>query len=59
VAELTFPVMAAAVGYFAFGATLDGTQWIGVAITSSVVLLLTVTAPRIVTVRREVVPATS
>jgi drug/metabolite transporter, DME family len=58
-AELTFPVTAAAVGYFAFGATLDGTQWIGVLITTTVVLLLPVTAPRMVAVRREVVPATS
>jgi DME family drug/metabolite transporter len=58
-AELTFPVTAAAVGYFAFGATLDGTQWIGVAVTSTVVLLLPVTGPRVVAVRREVVPATS
>ena len=59
-AELTFPVTAAAVGYFAFGATLDGTQWIGVAVTATVVLLLPVTGPRVVTVRRdELVPATS
>jgi drug/metabolite transporter (DMT)-like permease len=59
-AELTFPVTAAAVGYFAFGATLDGTQWIGVAVTTTVVLLLPVTGPRVVTVRREdLVPATS
>ena len=28
-AELTFPVTAAAVGYFAFDATLDGSQWLG------------------------------
>ena len=33
-AELTFPVTAAAVGYFAFDATLDGTQWLGVAVTT-------------------------
>jgi DME family drug/metabolite transporter len=59
-AELTFPVTAAAVGYLAFGATLDGTQWIGVALTAVVVLLLPVTGPRIVAVRRkELVPATS
>jgi drug/metabolite transporter, DME family len=59
-AELTFPVTAAAVGYFAFDATLDGTQWLGVAVTTAVVLLLPVTGPRVVTVRRrEPVPATS
>jgi drug/metabolite transporter, DME family len=59
-AELTFPVTAAAVGYLAFGATLDGTQWVGVAVTAVVVLLLPVTGPRVVTVRRkELVPATS
>jgi drug/metabolite transporter, DME family len=59
-AELTFPVTAAAVGYLAFGATLDGTQWVGVAVTAAVVLLLPVTGTRIVTLRRkELVPATS
>jgi len=59
-AELTFPVTAAAVGYLAFGATLDGTQWVGVAVTAVVVLLLPVTGARVVTVRRkELVPATS
>jgi drug/metabolite transporter, DME family len=59
-AELTFPVTAAGVGYLAFGATLDGTQWVGVAVTAVVVLLLPVTGPRVVTVRRkELVPATS
>ena len=58
-AELTFPVTAAAVGYFAFDATLDGTQWLGVAITTTVVLLLTVTAPRIVSVPRDLAPATA
>ena len=52
-AELTFPVTAAAVGYFAFGAKLDTSQWLGVAITSAVVLLLPVTAPRVVRVPRE------
>jgi len=58
-AELTFPITAAAVGYLAFGRTLDGTQWIGVAITAAVVVLLTVTAPRVVTVPRDVAPATT
>ena len=59
-AELTFPVTAAAVGYFAFDATLDGTQWLGVAVTTTVVLLLPVTGPRVVTVpRREPVPVTT
>lgn len=58
-AELTFPVTAAAVGYFAFDATLDGSQWLGVAVTTGVVLVLPITGPRVVRVRREVVPATS
>jgi DME family drug/metabolite transporter len=58
-AELTFPVTAAAVGYFAFDATLDGSQWLGVALTSCVVLVLPLTGPRVVRVPREVVPATS
>jgi DME family drug/metabolite transporter len=58
-AELTFPVTAAAVGYLAFGATLDGSQWLGVALTTIIVLLLPVTAPRVVRLRRkELVPAT-
>ena len=58
-AELTFPVTAAAVGYLAFDATLDGTQWLGVAVTTTVVLLLPITGARVVAVRRDVVPATS
>lgn len=59
-AELTFPVTAAAVGYLAFGASLDGTQWVGVALTTTVVALLPVTAPRVVRMRKdELVPATS
>lgn len=58
-AELTFPVTAAAVGYFAFDATLDGSQWLGVAVTTAVVLILPITGPRVVRVPREVVPATS
>jgi DME family drug/metabolite transporter len=59
-AELTFPVTAAAVGYLAFDATLDGSQWLGVALTTTVVLLLPVTAPRVIRMRRdELVPATT
>ena len=58
-AELTFPVTAAAVGYLAFDATLDGSQWLGVALTTGVVLVLPITGPRVVRVPREVVPATS
>jgi drug/metabolite transporter, DME family len=58
-AELTFPVTAAAVGYIAFDATLDGSQWLGVALTSAVVLVLPITGPRVVALPREVVPATS
>lgn len=58
-AELTFPVTAAAVGYLAFDATLDGSQWLGVGVTTLVVLLLPVTGARVVRVRGEkLVPAT-
>jgi drug/metabolite transporter (DMT)-like permease len=39
-AELAFPVTAILVGYFKFGQTLTGWQWIGVATTSLVVALL-------------------
>jgi drug/metabolite transporter (DMT)-like permease len=39
-AELAFPTTAVIVGYVAFGAALTGTQWLGVALTSAVVLLL-------------------
>ena len=52
-AELAFPVTAAAVGYFAFGATLEASQWAGVAVTSAVVLLLPVTGSHVVRIRRE------
>ena len=52
-AELAFPVTAAAVGYLAFDATLDGSQWLGLAITSAVVLALPITGPRAVRLRRE------
>ena len=45
---------AAAVGYFAFDATLDGSQWLGVAVTTGVVLVLPITGPRVVRVPREV-----
>src|SRR6476619_3323381 len=48
VAELAFPVVAIAVGYFAFDATLTGTQVVGVALTSLVVLLLPVRGPALV-----------
>jgi drug/metabolite transporter (DMT)-like permease len=41
-AELAFPVTAAIVGYLKFGATLTSTQWLGVAVTSAVVVLLPV-----------------
>ena len=39
-AELAFPVSAILVGYFKFGQTLTGSQWLGVALTSLVVVLL-------------------
>ena len=59
-AELAFPVTAAAVGYLAFDSTLDGSQWLGVAVTSAVVLLLPVTGREIVRLRGEkLAPATA
>jgi len=39
-AELAFPVSAILVGYFKFGQTLTGWQWVGVATTTIVVALL-------------------
>ena len=48
IAELAFPVVAITVGYFAFDATLTGTQVVGVALTSLVVLLLPVRGPALV-----------
>lgn len=39
-AELAFPVTAILVGYFKFGQTLSGWQWVGVAVTTAVVALL-------------------
>ena len=52
-AELTFPVTAAAVGYFAFDATLEGSQWVGLALTTLVVALLPIQGLRVVRVRGE------
>jgi drug/metabolite transporter (DMT)-like permease len=57
VAELTFPVVAIAVGYLAFDATLTSTQVAGVALTSLVVLLLPRRAPVLVEDRARPVPA--
>jgi drug/metabolite transporter (DMT)-like permease len=45
IAELAFPITAVLVGYFKFGQTLTGWQWVGVALTSTVVALLP-TRPR-------------
>jgi drug/metabolite transporter (DMT)-like permease len=56
-AELTFPVVAIAVGYLAFDATLTSTQVAGVALTSLVVLLLPRRAPVLVEDRTRPVPA--
>ena len=56
VAELAFPVVAIAVGYFAFDATLTSTQLAGVVLTSLVVLALPVRGPALVAGRR-VTPA--
>ncbi|NUR75569.1 MAG: EamA family transporter [Thermoleophilia bacterium] len=41
-AELAFPITAVLVGYFKFGFTLTGWQWVGVAVTTLVVALLPV-----------------
>jgi len=41
-AELAFPITAVLVGYFRFGFTLTGWQWVGVALTTLVVVLLPV-----------------
>ena len=48
IAELTFPVVAIAVGYLAFDATLTASQLAGVVLTSLVVTLLPVRAPTLV-----------
>lgn len=48
VAELSFPVVAIAVGYLAFDATLTSTQFAGVVLTSLVVLVLPVRGPALV-----------
>jgi drug/metabolite transporter (DMT)-like permease len=40
IAELAFPVSAILVGYFKFGQSLSGWQWVGVALTTAVVALL-------------------
>jgi drug/metabolite transporter, DME family len=42
IAELAFPISAILVGYFKFGHTLTGWQWVGVAVTTLVVALLPV-----------------
>lgn len=57
VAELTFPVVAIAVGYLAFDATLTSTQVAGVVLTTLVVLLLPRRAPVLVEERARPVPA--
>jgi drug/metabolite transporter, DME family len=57
VAELTFPVVAIAVGYLAFDATLTRTQVAGVVLTTLVVLLLPRRAPVLVEERARPVPA--
>jgi DME family drug/metabolite transporter len=56
VAELSFPVVAIAVGYLAFDATLTSSQLAGVVLTSLVVLGLPARAPALVAGRR-VTPA--
>jgi drug/metabolite transporter (DMT)-like permease len=52
IAELTFPVVAIAVGYLAFGETLTTSQLAGVVLTSLVVLRLPVRAPALVAERK-------
>jgi drug/metabolite transporter, DME family len=45
-AELAFPVSAILVGYFKFGQTLTGWQWLGVALTTLIVVLLPSQPPK-------------
>jgi drug/metabolite transporter (DMT)-like permease len=45
-AELAFPVSAILVGYFKFGQTLTGWQWLGVGLTTLIVVLLPSQPPR-------------
>jgi drug/metabolite transporter (DMT)-like permease len=54
-AELAFPVSAILVGWFKFGQSLTGWQWVGVVLTSLVVVLL----PASPVERVELVPATA
>jgi drug/metabolite transporter (DMT)-like permease len=56
-AELTFPVTAALVGYLAFDATLTSTQWLGVAVTTTVVALLPSRQREVVDIAPAPVPA--
>ena len=56
-AELTFPVVAIAVGYFVFDATLTSTQLAGVVLTSLVVMGLPTRAPVLVDDPLHPVPA--
>ena len=56
-AELTFPVVAIAVGYFVFDATLTSTQLAGVVLTSLVVIGLPTRAPVLVDDPLHPVPA--
>jgi drug/metabolite transporter (DMT)-like permease len=56
-AELAFPVTAAFVGYVAFDATLTSTQWLGVAVTTTVVALLPARPRDVVDVVPAPVPA--
>src|SRR5262245_13281224 len=56
-AELTFPIVAIAVGYFAFDTTLTRTQLAGVVLTSLVVLGLPRRAPALVRERPSGAPA--
>jgi drug/metabolite transporter (DMT)-like permease len=51
IAELTFPVVAIAVGYLAFDSTLTSSQFAGLALTSFVVLLLPARGPALVKAR--------
>jgi drug/metabolite transporter (DMT)-like permease len=57
IAELAFPVVAIAVGYFAFDTTLTATQLAGVALTSFIVLGLPARAPVLVDDPLHPVPA--
>ena len=57
IAELAFPVSAILVGYFKFGQTLTGWQWVGVGLTTATVAMLPVRSRDVVERFPEPAPA--